>query len=118
MENENDIGYEWIGSGTIRHNGKEPAHIDTITVRISPDEILLRVDKTPATPFLIDAAFRPLHGLEIQVKVDGFLYVVKGAIINKATLSAKKDDIVYLKDIKILAVQIDKILSNASTTRA
>ena len=47
-----------------------------------------------------------------------FFMLQKGAIINKATLSAKKDDIVYLKDIKILAVQIDKIPSNASTTRA
>ena len=103
-------GYKLSGRGVIRCNGEEIARIDQIFIHMHPKNPFLTIKKTPATERLRQVVCDPnVPELEVNVEVNEFVYLAKGAKIAKATLGTT-----YITDVKIIPLQIEKVKVNGS----
>ncbi len=103
-------GYELCGRGIIKCRGEEIARIDRIFAHIYPEEIFLTIEKTPATAQLMQVVFDPnVPELEVNVEVNGFVYSVKKAKLNKAKFSVRRGETAYITDVEIATIQIEKL---------
>lgn len=103
-------GYDFSGLGIIRYKDKIVGKIENMSVHIYPETIFLSIEQTPATSSLIEPFLSPIvPELEVIIEVGHFNYVVKTGKVNKTTLSAKRGETVYFKQVEIVSLAIEMV---------
>ena len=107
-------GYDISGSGVIKWKGQIIARIEQISIHIYPESISLNIRRIPATASLIKALLSSDElKLEVITEVNNFFYIAKEAMINRFTIEGKKGEILYLTDIEMITLEIEKMPKHA-----
>lgn len=103
-------GYDISGSGLIKCGSKLIGRVGKLSVHIYPETIFLNIEKAPVTPSLLKTFLDPtLPDLEVIVEAGQYYYVVKDGKVNRATLSAKRGENLYVKQVEIVSLHIEMV---------